>query len=52
MTYILKEFSMVKWKRGDNNNDNKTNTGFRDDDSSSKKIFFSEFSFAHEKYSH
>ena len=38
MTYILKDFSMAKGKRGDNNNnnDNMTNTGLRDDDSSSK----------------
>ena len=31
-----KKFSVVKGKRGDNN-DNSTSTGFRDDDSSSKK---------------
>ena len=31
---------MVKWKRGDNNNNNMTNTGFRDDDSSSKNCPF------------
>ena len=37
MTYILKDFTKEKGKRGDNNkNDSKTNTGSRDDDSSSK----------------
>ena len=35
---LLKEFSTVKWKRGDNNNSMTTNTGLRDDDSSSKNI--------------
>ena len=35
MTYISKDFSMVKGKRGDNN-DKTTNTGTRDDDSSYK----------------
>ena len=44
VTYISKDFSMAKGKRGDNNNnnDNMTNTGLRDDDSSSKNITFQE----------